>query len=523
MSETERDYPFFVIADTHSHTFLESTEPRPVAHYEFSADGMTIYDPVWEKCLIGDQPGDELLLELVNNPLVRRTMSIEQLSLDKHIETIPGTAEFSRWEHIWGSVVFVRRMTEGLDINDREKLIMQLRALVSDLGHTAYSHVGDWMFQDDNSENKHDQELMQLLETSGISDILRKYDIQPQDVAFPNVVDWIERPLPELCVDRVDYGAREIQRWAELTVSLHYALKPEAFLVDEQGNLIMRDYRQARDFAAAYLLLPTEHWNEPVHRLQLMLQQEMIKRVLTSDETGLISSNIDAPDEYHPRDYMYSFDFDLTWVQLRSWDSFLSVTRLIMEDIGKSCRRNFVFQRREQLRSFFSDRQEEPKLPVPLERYGGYGNLPMIPPNVEMIRVDDPDEISDFKKRKDTLDLFLKPFKPRYIDPLFLDEKGIVSRLSDADESFKILLAQQKEINSRAYVARLHLNPETRALISDGMDENKLNWEAALRRPRMGKEQFVRMLAEVAFVSGNHRLISVDTVDAEALHRYQIY
>lgn len=524
MAEPERDYPLYVVGDSKAHTFIEGADPRPIAHYEFSKDGMMIYDPVWGRCFIGDRPGDEILLDLVNNPLVRRTMSIEQLTLDKHTETIPGAAEFSRWEHIWGSVVFVRQMTEDMQLSDREKMILQLRTFVSDLGHTAYSHLGDWMFQSEGQvENQHDQELMRLLEISGINNVLRQHSIDPADVVFPDVQDWIERPQPDLCVDRVDFGAREIQRWAEFSVPLHYAIQREAFTIDESGNMVMKNLKLAREFATAYLLLPTEHWNEPIHRLQLFLQEQLVKRVLTSDEAGLFASYMDPPTEYYPRDYLYSFDFDITWEQLRSWDPFLSVTRLVMEDIGKSSRRNFVFQRKQQLQHLFSQFGDNPDFPTPLKKYGDYGSLPMLPPYVEMAQVQSEEDIPDFQQRPDTIDVFLPSLKPRYIDPLYVNSRGGYSRLSEADHKFRKLLKQQKEISARSYVARIHLNPETRAIIADGVSENKIMWQEALERPRMSPERFVAMLGEVAMVGANHRLVTLDALDSEAIGRFRAY
>src|SRR5665213_2806915 len=100
------------------HQFFE-TDVYAVSDYTFHDGRIEIYDAVWGRCEIGSEPGDEVLLELSKNPLVRRTMSIEQLTLDKYIETLPNAALFSRWEHLWGSVAFVRAKTEDLGLGPR--------------------------------------------------------------------------------------------------------------------------------------------------------------------------------------------------------------------------------------------------------------------------------------------------------------------------------------------------------------------------------------------------------------------
>src|SRR5690606_26322791 len=143
------------------------------------------HDAVWGKCVIGREPGDEVFLELVGHPLVARLMNIEQLSLNDVHATMPNTTGFTRWESQWGSVAFVRKMTESLGMDPRERLILQLRTFLSDVGHTAFSHMGDWLFQGfGGPENQHDEELADLLEISGINDLLLKHGIQTDEVVF---------------------------------------------------------------------------------------------------------------------------------------------------------------------------------------------------------------------------------------------------------------------------------------------------------------------------------------------------
>jgi len=505
------------------HLFTEDG-PREIPYYEFGKYDIGILDPVWGRGEIGRQPYDHVLIELSKNALVRRAMSIEQLTLDKYTATIPGTAEFSRWEHIWGSVLFVRKMCDSLGLDPYESMKLQLRTFVSDLGHTAYSHLGDWMFQGvGGSENQHDNELMHLLDVSGVSGILRSNDFEPQDIVFPEVQDWVECPSPDLCVDRIDYGAREIKRWLDLSVPVHYSVSEEAFSIDKNGRAVMRSHRDAINFAKAFLLLPTEHWNEPVHRLQLHLQELLVKRVLTHDDSGMFASDMSRPDRYYPRDYMYTFDFDITWEQVRSWDAFRAVTRTIMEDIGLQRRKNHIFQRKGQLAWLFSDYNKTPDLPKPLEPYGDgmYQGLPMLPYNIQIFPVNAKDDIEDFDENPRTFDVFLKDMKPRSVDPLYYSpDKKRALRLSKNDKNFARLLSQQREIMAQAYIARMYVNSETRAILYEGVSEIDRNWKKALERPRMGPAAFNRMLGETAMVGANHRFIRIGQSESGAFSFY---
>src|SRR4051794_25652739 len=111
---------------------------------------------------------------------------------------MPNSMYFLRWEHIWGSLVFVRKMVEGRDdIDDRQKMVLQLRTLLSDVGHTAFSHLGDWMFQGPGGgEDMHDQDLKDILQVSGVEEILTQNDFNLGETVFPDVADWVECPSP---------------------------------------------------------------------------------------------------------------------------------------------------------------------------------------------------------------------------------------------------------------------------------------------------------------------------------------
>ena len=192
--------------------------------YELDDNGMQIHDVVWGDCKIGDrQPYDSLLMELARSPLFRRLQAVEQLTLPPHFATLPNTTYFSRWQHIWGSLAFVRKMTEGDDrFDDRQRTILELRTLFSDVGQTAFSHLGDWIFQGvQGGENLHDQDLRELLEVFGVDNLLEKYGLTLDETVFPEIDDWVECPSPDLCVDRVDYGLREILRWSGKAANIY--------------------------------------------------------------------------------------------------------------------------------------------------------------------------------------------------------------------------------------------------------------------------------------------------------------
>lgn len=509
--------PMYMFSQPRIGTPFFETEFIENSYFEYDKGVFRIVDPIWGIHEIGKEEGDEVLLELLKNPLVVRSMAIEQLTLDRLTETIPGAAEFPRWDHLWGSVAFIRLKTKNMKLEPRERLTLQLRAFVSDLAHTAYSHLGDWIFQGAGGpENQHDIELVHLLEVSGVNEILRKQAISPEEVIFPDTTDWIEAPQPELCVDRVDYGAREIRRWLDLAVGVHFAAHPDAFIVTEDRKLVMKSHRQALNFAKAFMLLPTEHWGEPVHKLQLFLKQELVKRIFCSDETALAASDMGRLDQFHPRDYMYTIDADITQ-EMRFNDPFLNIVRPLMEDIGLSKRRIFAWQRRSELASFFSD-YGPGNFPDPLKNYGeSYTkSMPLIPSNIEILPVDDPDSYPAYQTDSRGMNILLGPLKPRWVDPLYYDDDGNLQRLSETDSNYKNLLSQQALVMSQSYIAKLSLNKKAKKIVKDGFDQNGVEWPEVLQRPRMEEDRFQRVITKMASYALSHRLANMS--DSLYLH-----
>jgi hypothetical protein len=149
---------------------------------------------------------NKVFTEIFYSDVARRLLAIEQLTTPPQYSTIPNTGAFARAEHVWGSVLFTQQMCIKHKIDDETAAKYMARTLTSDLAHTTGSHLGDWIFQGiGGAEDQHDQELMEYLEATGVATMLRRNNIEPAEVVFPEVNDWVVASQPDLCVDRVDY------------------------------------------------------------------------------------------------------------------------------------------------------------------------------------------------------------------------------------------------------------------------------------------------------------------------------
>jgi hypothetical protein len=432
-----------------------------------------ITDPIWGPETIGTSPEDAIFLELAQHPVFARLASVQQLTLPEHYTTIPGTGNFSRWEHAWGSLVFVRKMVRearerGLYYDPRESMLGQVRTFDSDSGHRVGSHLYDWLTQGfGGNEDNHDLTLPEYLEEMGVTDVFRGYGYRPEEVIFPDVEDWIECPSPDLCVDRVDYGAREITRWVDPGSEM---LWRDAFMLDDKNRLVMRNKAVADRFALSFGLLATEHWSHPVHRLQLQLFSELVKGAIL-DGSDMVT---------HPVDSMFTID-DMVIATTRGVGTLNSELHALLLDIGRSQRRIFAWGRERAIQDFLeAERGSRPFL-HPLDDSQWYTEYSMVKPQtVELIPVAADD--TALPAPPHLLRVHLPRLKPRSVDPLYMDG-DTVKRVSD-DPVMAQLIDQHRAIQAQAYDAHIYLAPDAADSLRRKISAVQTEWEARVRRPR---------------------------------------
>lgn len=140
---------------------------------------------------------EPVLLELIDSPIFQRLKDIHQYGVAYYTTH---REEYNRYDHSIGVFAILR-------VNNAA-IVEQIAALLHDVSHTAFSHVGDWVFGKENQEKDYQNGIHAFfLEKSGLEDILKKYNftidqILPKGELFPA----LENPLPNLCADRIDYN-----------------------------------------------------------------------------------------------------------------------------------------------------------------------------------------------------------------------------------------------------------------------------------------------------------------------------
>lgn len=158
---------------------------------------------------------DELIYDLINSKEFQRLRRIKQLGSSSF--TFHG-AEHSRFSHCLGVYYFARRVTNIFDKkysdiwNSNESLLTMTAALLHDIGHGAYSHTFERLF--DTNHETITQQIILSPETE-INTILRRVSPDfPDKVASVINHTYANKQVEQLIssqidVDRMDYLLRD--------------------------------------------------------------------------------------------------------------------------------------------------------------------------------------------------------------------------------------------------------------------------------------------------------------------------
>lgn len=208
---------------------------------------ITIHDDVY-----GIRSLDEPVLEeIMATPAMQRLRHVSQSGVSGLLGIAP---DFSRWAHSVGVMLLLRRFGATL--------AEQIAGLLHDVSHTAFSHVVDFVYQEQPG-SYHEHKWHEVVERSEIPAILARHGYRWQAMdADSGAFGLLERPAPLLCADRVDYflrtvvparlGTPEQVQWALDHLTVHDGM----LVVDGSVEV-------ARWMADTYLQMDEQMWSAP--------------------------------------------------------------------------------------------------------------------------------------------------------------------------------------------------------------------------------------------------------------------
>lgn len=226
---------------------------------------MRLDDPVHGTAEI-DEP---VLQELVDSAPVQRLKGVNQagpqtyfLDLDKPV---------SRFDHSVGVMVLLRQ--HGAPLEE------QIAGLLHDVPHTAFSHVVDFVFETENHEY-HERFLEDVVKGSEVPSILDRHGFDVDRILDEDNFPLLERDLPDLCADRIDYFLRDMQEVAGEDVA-----ELRGALATHDGRFVLDDRDAAERYALKYIEADERFWADPLEMAVWHLFARAIRRAL---DTGVL-------------------------------------------------------------------------------------------------------------------------------------------------------------------------------------------------------------------------------------------
>jgi len=199
---------------------------------------------------------EPIILELIESKLIQRLKNIDQAGwppLYYNPKNIPISGlKHTRFEHSLGVYYLLKKF--GAPLKE------QIAGLIHDVSHAVFSHCIDYVL-DSGSEKEHNHQdniFDSFVKNSEIPRILEKYNIDLQYILNKNNFPLLEKSLPDLCVDRIDYSLRTAVIFKEINIQDLNSFLDN--LITEDNNWIFRNLDSAKKYAELFFKMNTFYY-----------------------------------------------------------------------------------------------------------------------------------------------------------------------------------------------------------------------------------------------------------------------
>ena len=153
-----------------------------------------INDELYGECYV-----DDVIYEIINTRIFKRLKNIYQSGGGYLVNELWNV---NRHEHSIGTMILSLKFNGNIE--------EQIKALLHDISHTAFSHVIDYVLKNEN-EDYHEKIQEDFLNDEELLSILEKYNLNIKRIMSKNY-SFLDDELPKLSFDRIDYTLRDLFR-----------------------------------------------------------------------------------------------------------------------------------------------------------------------------------------------------------------------------------------------------------------------------------------------------------------------
>ena len=209
---------------------------------------------------------EPVLMDLINSKPIQRLKKIQQAGITGHILK---DRNYTRYEHSVGVMILLRKKGASLE--------EQIQGLLHDVAHTAFSHVVDFIFKS-KDHTYHEKEYKNVVLNSEIPQIIKDYNLDINIFLEGNGFSLLEREIPDLCADRIDYSLRDIMN-SKLRDYKKIKNYIENFIIHD-NEIIVSNRNTAKEFATDFLDIDEKWWANILEVAYFQIAADAIKIAL---------------------------------------------------------------------------------------------------------------------------------------------------------------------------------------------------------------------------------------------------
>ncbi|HHP1052809.1 HD domain-containing protein [Bacillus cereus group sp. BfR-BA-01354] len=226
--------------------------------------------------LYGEFEVDQVVEELISSKSMQRLKGIHQNGASYLMNE---KWNVTRFDHSVGVMLLVKKLGGSVE--------EQIASLLHDVSHTAFSHVIDYVF-DNEDESYHEEIFSSVVKNSEIPAILAKHGYNYEDILLDDS-KWtlLERSAPELCADRVDYTLRDMYTYGYISLEeVHRFLED---IIAVEGKMVVQSVEMAEWFTETYYKEVIDFFMKPMNiygndMLAKTLKLSLHKKVIHADD-----------------------------------------------------------------------------------------------------------------------------------------------------------------------------------------------------------------------------------------------
>lgn len=218
---------------------------------------MKYRDPIY-----GDVEFVGLKQEVIENPGIQRLKKVHQNGANFLVNPDMDT---SRFEHSLGVAI----LCEEFGCKEAEIIA----GIVHDVSHTAFSHLADQMYKRED-QTFHEDHYDRFVKEYGLDDLVEEYGFNAGKIFDEDNFTVLERDLPDICADRLDYTLRDLYKNGAITKDdVREVLDG---LTVEEGVIVAKDAEVGHRVIDLFMTLHKEVFFNEKHEAATMLLAELL-------------------------------------------------------------------------------------------------------------------------------------------------------------------------------------------------------------------------------------------------------